>query len=800
MPQFRHACLAALLAFAVSSTTANSTTAIGTALSAESVAASAACPGGASWCRDFEHGSGAWGSAAPAVSMQADAPNQVLLARAGDAISLVPAAETAGASAGGYFVEGRLRAIARSGQGRSQGYLIAGYADEGNWLGFGLEITPGSDRLTIIIARMEGGKLRQLKRVGRAADAPGSFTTLRLDRNGDALTLHVNGFRTIGVDDSSLPPGRVGVLSHGGDFEIDDLRVGDMRIAPASIGLAQRGLQLSLQAGEGPRRYPVRVASREGIAVTTFTARSSDPAVASAAVDGDTLVLTPKRAGAAAITIASAQDNNVALTINTQVGPAFAASRQAYALQGRVEPAARASGVPIDSVLKMRFDSAPVLGATGTVRILRAADNVVVDEVHGGHEVNAIGMAPDGFRRVVRYQPFQIDGNQVTVRLHDGRLAYGTDYYVTVDGNLFSGVRLGGKRFAGIGKAAGWRFRTRADKPAGRTLTVDDDGPADFRTVQGALNHAMAHVPREEPVTIQLANGRYEELLYLRGKDKVTLRGESRDGVLIAAENNDGRNAGSGAGQAALAPGASGGRAVFLVEDADLLRMDTLSIINTTWNSRSIGGQAETINFSSEGRFIATNASFISEQDTIQVKGYSWFYRCLVAGTVDFIWGFNRAALFEESEIRSLGHSGGSDKGGYVVQARTVSRDDPGFVFLNSRLTHGPGPAGNDVLPGSIYLARPGIATAWDKVSYINSRMDRHIAATGWSGAPRGGEGWAESNSMDMGGKPLDLARRAGGRVVSSEQAARFSSRASVFARFDNGKGWNPDASDPVER
>jgi pectin methylesterase-like acyl-CoA thioesterase len=759
-----------------------------------SLAANAACPGGASWCRDFEHGSGSWTGHAPAVQAQAETANHVLLARAGEAIALVPAADTP--AAGGYFVEGRLRPAARGGKG----YLIAAYADEGNWLGFGLDITPGSDRLAVIIARMEGGKLRQLKRVGRAADAPGSFTTLRLDRNGNALTLHVNGQRTIGVDEPSLPPARVGVLSEGGDFEIDDLRLGDMRIAPASIGLAQRGLQLGLQAGDKPGRYPVRAASRDGIAAVSFTARSSDPAVARAAVDGDSLVITPLRAGAAAITITSAQDNNVALTVNARVGAAFAASNQAYALDGRVTPAANARGVPVDSVLRLRFDSPPALGASGTVRIVRAADKVVVDEVHAGYEVNAIGAAQDGFRRVVRYQPFQIKGNEIAIHLHDDRLAYGTDYYVLVDGKLFDGARLGGKPFTGIGMAAGWRFSTRPGKPSGRTLTVDDDGPADFRTVQGALNHAMRHVPRAEPVTIKLANGRYEELLYLRGKDQVTLQGESRDGVLIASENNDGINPGAGAGQAALAPGASGGRAVFLVEDADLLRMETLSLVNTTWNSKSIGGQAETINFASEGRLAATDATFISEQDTIRVNGYSWFYRCLVAGTVDFIWGPNHAALFEESEIRSLGHSGGSERGGYVVQARTVAREDPGFVFLNSRLTHGPGPAGNDVLPGSIYLARPGVATAWDKVSYINSRIDNHIAPAGWNGEPRAGEGWGEWNSMDPDGKPLDLSRRTGGRALTAEQAARLSARASVFAGFDSGKGWNPSGKAALER
>lgn len=763
--------------------------AIAALAAAYSFAANAACPGGASWCRDFEQGAGAWDGAVPELRTQAEMPNRLLFLHAGAPAHLVPVAETLEASRGAHFIEARLRPMQQGGKG----LVIASYADERNWLGFGLELTPGSNRLALVVARMVDGKLRYLKRVGRELDPVGSFYTLRLDRDGSLLTLHVNGLRTIGMEEPGLPAARVGVLSLDGDFEIDDLRAGGMQVAPVSIGLARHGLQLGLQSGGAVQRYPVRTVSRDGIAAGSFTARSSEPAVASVQADGDALAVRPGRAGKAAITLTSEHDPNVSLTLSVNVAAAFAESHQRYAMRGRAEPAAGARDAHIDSVLQLRFDAAPQLGATGTVRVWRAADNKLVDEVHAGHEVNAIGTAPDGVQRVVRWQPIQLEGGRASIRLHDNRLAYGTEYYVTVDGNLFHGAHLGGKRFDGIGKAAGWRFRTRAAAPAGKTFSVDDDGPADFRTVQGALNHVMRNVPRTEPVTIRIANGRYEELLYLRGKDNVTLKGESRQGVVIVAENNDGLNPGSGVGQPPLAPGATGGRSLFLVEDADLLQLDMLTVFNTTWNVKTIGGQAEALNFASEGRLIATHSDFISEQDTIQVRGYSWFYQSLIAGTVDFIWGYNRAALFEECEIRSLGNSKGSELGGYVVQARTAGEDDPGFVFLNSRFTHGLGPAGNEVRPGSIYLARPGVPTAWDKVSYINSRMDTHVAAAGWNGVPRAGTGWFEFNSMDPQGKPLHVSARKGGRVISAAEAEPFASRSRVFAQFGEGKGWNPD-------
>jgi pectin methylesterase-like acyl-CoA thioesterase len=526
--------------------------------------------------------------------------------------------------------------------------------------------------------------------------------------------------------------------------------------------------------------------------------------VAAATVDGSTLVVTPKRPGRATITVTHSGDNNLAATIDAVVGQPFAASARARLPRGRVQPEMRAAGVPVDTPLRIRFDgrfdSPLALGAGGSVRIHRAADDALVDVIRAGDDIDTIGASPDGWRRVVRRHPIEVDGQVMTIRPHDGRLAYGTAYYVQVDANLLGGARLDGKPFAGVKKAAGWTFRTRARAPAGASFSVDDDGPADFRTIQGALDHAMRSLRRAQPVTIRIADGRYRELLYLRGKDNVLLRGQSRAGVVVTAENNDSLNPGAGTGQPPLAPGASGGRAVFLIQDADLIQLDKLTFVNTAWNANPPGGQAETVNFASEGRFVALDSDFISEQDTIRVEGWSWFYRSLIAGTVDFIWGPNHAALFEESEIRSVGNSNGRVRGGYVVQARTLARIDPGFVFLNSRLTHGPGGLGNDAPPASHFLARPGTASTWDKVSYINCRIDDHIAPAGWTGQPREDTGWFEYGSMDLAGKPLDLTGRAGGAVLDAAQARRFSSRAEVFAGFGHGRGWKPSPTDDFQQ
>jgi len=461
----------------------------------------------------------------------------------------------------------------------------------------------------------------------------------------------------------------------------------------------------------------------------------------------------------------------------------------ADAPQWKLSPAARAADVQVDTPLRIVFDQPPVPGTEGAVRIYRVADRALIDELRPGEDTDVIGNPGQEYRRVVRYSPITVHGATVTIQPHSAKLDYDTEYQVVVDAGVFTSASIGP-----------WTFRTRAAAPTSGSLSVDDDGPADFRTVQGALNHAMGQASRATPVSIRIANGRYDQLLYLRGKDNITLHGESRDGVILEATNNDGINPGTGAGRGPLTPAANGGRSVLLIEDADMVTLANLTMVNKTIRAHSKGGQAETLVFSSDqGRLVVRDASFFSEQDTIQVKGYSWFHRTLIAGNVDFIWGGNRAALFEDSEIRTVGDSAHAGGGGYIVQARTVAAGEPGFVFLNSRLTHGPGPLGNDVPAGKAYLARQGPPATWDNVSFINCRMDTHIAAQGWAQKKpqtpeaKPGAGWGEFGSMDMAGRPLDVSQRTPGHVLTAEQvAARFSSRQQIFSSFNNGKGWNP--------
>lgn len=734
----------------------------------------------------------------------------------------VQLAQAAGAPADSY-VESRFRPVQA---GAGQFYVVGRYRDEGNWYGAGLAFAAGGKRMQVEIVRMQDGVLTRLKQFGREAAGDGRLYAVRLEMAGRMLAVYLNGEKITSVADEALPQGGgSGVLASGAPFEASIPVSGDAAVKPARIALARAPQRLRLQAGEAPQRLQVSAMRAGEGARLPFTARAGDAALLRVEVQGGELVLSPLAAGATTLTLASEQDPNVFNVVEVAIeaapdatpdatadappdarSPAAAPVRAAArALGAAAVPEAGARNVPYDTPLRLRFDQPPVLGTGGAIRVLRRRDNALADTIRVTDEYDLLGHEGQEYRRAVRRQPIVIEGRNAIIHLHSARLQPDEEYYVTIDAGVFAGT-LNGQPFNGVARGQGWRFRTRAAVPQRQQITVDDDGAADFRTVQGALNHVMQQPQGTRPVTIAIRDGRYRELLYLRGRNAVTLRGQSRDGVVVDAVNSDGVNPGSGAGQAADSPAIGGGRALFLVEEADLLTLDTLTLRNSALRASPTGGQAEALFFSSEGRLVVKNASLYSEQDTVQVKGYAWFYRSLIAGNVDYVWGNNHAALFEDSELRTVGDSGNPNGGGYLLQARTVGERDNGFVFLNSRLTRGRGPTGNRVPDGATWLARSaGYATSWDHVAFINCRMDAHIAPAGWAGkgvgrqpAPNPAQGtasagWREYGSMDLDGKPLDLSARRHVRLLTAgEAAAQFGSRAAIFADYGGGSGWNP--------
>ena len=463
-----------------------------------------------------------------------------------------------------------------------------------------------------------------------------------------------------------------------------------------------------------------------------------------------------------------------------------------------VPPDPSATVLCVDAPLVISFDAAPTLGTSGLVQVFKA-NGTLVDKIDLADmakvEVLSDGtMVPKGADadagkiainddspfhtfmdalhsaqyRIVHYTPLRVKGKTLEIKLHNEALSFGESYYVTVDASV-AGKAVGKDDLPFTVKAA----------PSGSTLKVAADGSGDFCTVQGALSY-VSTLKKDDAVTVEIGEGTYPELLFLRNKNNVTIKGASREKSVIAYPNNDSYETGSG-GSVSAKPslgasiGKSGGRSVFLVESCDNLVLENLTIENT-YSIPSHKGQAETIYFNSPHRLTVENCSLISWQDTFLCKGKVWVHKSLIAGHVDYIWGYPEACLFEDCEIRSRA-------GGYLIQARVPKATDKGFVFLNCKLT-----AESGVKDGSMYLARSGGSTEYfDNVVFVNCTMGSVIAAAGWHtspapnpSTPTATSGWREYGSVDASGKAV-TGHNASGKVLTATEAEPYSSRQAVL-------------------
>ncbi len=800
-----------------SSAASTSSAATSSSAASSSVAPAFACASepGLYFCDDFASGSGNWDLLNDPASAVTTVPtgvfdvlndvgdNNVLrytAASRGGVLALVKPAAFTGVSSGDYYVEARIRPRNNGSTGNKQLYIIARAQDASNWYGAGFNVQNANTSTRVAIGKMVAGAFTDniFARYntpidqGTTGGTDGTWYKVRLEMKGSDIKVYYNDLLVIsGTDASFANAGMIGFYTTNKSFEIDDIKVGnadDKPPVPSQLTISPTA-NYSAEVGDAARVITVTAKNQQS-ADDTFTVESSNPAVVSVSTNGYEVSLNPVGEGSATITFTSGSDPTLSRSLTATIAPQFVMPTATYNLTGLVSPVVNETNVYADTSLSLTFDSPPTLGTAGAIRIFRSSDDSVVDTIKLVDHKDSIGY---GSFRTLNTRPISISGNTVTIALQSKKLEYNTSYYVAVSASAFTGATLASLPFEGIGKNAGWSFTTKPAPASNLTaLTVDDTGTtADFRTVQGALNYVMQNLSKSEPATITVNNGTYNELLYLRNKDNLTIVGESREGTLIQYQNSEALNTGSS------------GRPVFLVELADMLTLENLTLKNTTIKTAS-NGQAETIYFNSTGRLVAKNANFISEQDTLQLKGYSWFYRSLVAGNVDFIWGNNNVSLFEESEIRSLGDSSNASNGGYVVQARTLTAADKGFVFLNSNLTQGIGQTGNSIPAGATYLARTGGAGVLDNVVFINSRMDTHINAAGWYGTSNvtatANTGWREFATMDSNGNSISLASRVGGYELSlGEVQNSYCNRAQIFAAYNSSAGWNPLPEDTTD-
>ncbi|RGP63630.1 hypothetical protein FLONG3_9843 [Fusarium longipes] len=265
---------------------------------------------------------------------------------------------------------------------------------------------------------------------------------------------------------------------------------------------------------------------------------------------------------------------------------------------------------------------------------------------------------------------------------------------------------------------------TSSTAAVGATLTVAPSPTGDeFKTVASAL----AAIPDDgEDYTVFIKAGSYNEQLNLnRGRGRVTLRGET------SFENDFTQNQvliwfklGYGTGESRN-------------EETPVLFWKTttptagLSLYNVNFTN-TYPQTRDTASLAADffgNNMAAYGCAFSGFQDTLLVnQGVQVFSNSFIEGSVDFIWGYSKV-YFHQCYIAS------NTPNAYITaQNRKSSSWAGGFVFDTCKVTYTDSYGSSF---GTTSLGRPW--SQYALVVYMNSFLDKHISAAGWST-------WSSSN------------------------------------------------------
>jgi pectinesterase len=304
---------------------------------------------------------------------------------------------------------------------------------------------------------------------------------------------------------------------------------------------------------------------------------------------------------------------------------------------------------------------------------------------------------------------------------------------------------------------------------------VDPSGAGGaFKTVQAAIDNAAAGTAGQR-TRILIKPGTYTEQLRV-GKDKrfLSLIGQgAKPEDVVLTYNLSAKSAGP---KGAVV--GTGGSSSTIVSANDFTA-ENLTFANSTppkiAQAVAIRPQAD--------RMVFKKCRFIGFQDTLYpCVGRQYYSECYITGTVDFIFG-DATAVFDRCTINS------SDKG-YITAPSTPQNAKHGFVFLDCTLTAS-GAAAKQL--NTVYLGRPW--RPFGSTAFIRCKMGPHIYQTGWDNwrdvANEATARFGEFASIDLEGRPVDVAKRAAwSRQLTADQA-RECSLANVLGGADK---WDPVA------
>ena len=216
-----------------------------------------------------------------------------------------------------------------------------------------------------------------------------------------------------------------------------------------------------------------------------------------------------------------------------------------------------------------------------------------------------------------------------------------------------------------------------------------EDGIPVYRTVQAAVDAVPADNSSRKVILIR--EGSYREHLRV-DKPMISLIGEDQEKVRIhfydAEESPEG-------GDMALRC------AVYVTEAAAGFSAENLTFENDYEYTGAGGNESADALRNDASETVYVNVAIRGFQDTLCAnRGEQYYYKCRILGNVDFIYGNEPRAFFEDCDL--IFRYSSTKNSGYVAAPRTAAEAEYGLTFYNCRILSEDGCSGDKYL-----LARP---------------------------------------------------------------------------------------------
>lgn len=323
-----------------------------------------------------------------------------------------------------------------------------------------------------------------------------------------------------------------------------------------------------------------------------------------------------------------------------------------------------------------------------------------------------------------------------------GGLDYNTKYTFVMPENVLTS-RSGNA----VGKTEITFTTMERQQPEARLYdaVVAQDGSGDYVTLQAAIDNAPEG--RGTPYLIFVKNGRYKEHIDIPAlKTFLHIIGQDRDKTVIYDDRLCG-----GDNAYSVDPGAT-----VVVKAADTF-FENITLENSHGHEKQAGPQALALNTQAD-RIALNNVALLSYQDTwitsSSQKNRHYIKNSLIEGAVDFI--YNGGDVYLDGDTLEINRT----SGGYIVAPRHTADTKWGYVFMNNIIRPGKDfNTGNTLNVTDVWLGRPWHDSP--KTVFINTQTFVPIPAKGWYNTMGGlPELWADYNTVDADGNPLDLSQR----------------------------------------